>query len=261
MTYYLLLALFPFLIFVLGVFSYTPLTIDHVETMLSTLLPIGTVDLILTTVREVLLSDNKALFSFAMIGTIWSSTKGSKALTIGINRAYGVIETRPFWVTSGINLFVITSIPLFAMMSFLLIVMGELLLNQLTLWFSLSMDTLLILSALRYLAPTFILIIYFSLFYKVVPNLRLPFRIILIGAIFTTLGWLTISTLFSFYVNNFANYTRVYGSLGSIIALLLWMNISSMIILIGAEINILVRGNKNQRFKKDLTIQEKIIES
>ena len=133
MTYYLLLALFPFLIFVLGVFSYTPLTIDHVETMLSTLLPIGTVDLILTTVREVLLSDNKALFSFAMIGTIWSSTKGSKALTIGINRAYGVIETRPFWVTSGINLFVITSIPLFAMMSFLLIVMGELLLNQLTL--------------------------------------------------------------------------------------------------------------------------------
>lgn len=242
MTYYLLLALFPFLIFLLGIFSYTPLSIDDVSEGISSILPQQTVDLILGTVQEVLNNNNAALFSFAMIATIWSTTKGAKALITGVNRAYGVTETRPFLLTTGINLFVVISIPFFAMMSFFLIVMGKLLLEQLTVWFNLPMYVQSIISVLRYAVPTFMLIIFFTLFYKFVPNLRLSFRKILVGAIFTTVGWITTSLLFSMYINNFANYTRVYGSLGSIIVLLLWINMSSMIILIGAEINMLFKN-------------------
>jgi membrane protein len=95
------------------------------------------------------------------------------------------------------------------------------------------------------------LIFYFALFYKFVPNLHLSFRKSFVGAIFTTFGWIATSMLFSFYINNFANYTRVYGSLGSIIALLLWINMSSMIILIGAEINMLAKGNNKGSYPKE----------
>lgn len=240
MTYYLLLALFPFLIFLLGVLSYTPLSISDVTVALTTVMPTDTVDMVLGIVQEILDDENTALFSIAMIGTIWSTTKGAKALIKGVNRAYGVKETRSFLVTRAMGVFVIVGIALFALMSFLLIVLGELLLRQFTVWFDLPVSIQSLISILRFVVPLLMLICYFTLFYLFVPNLRLSFRKVLVGATFTTIGWIALSTLFSYYVSNFANYTRVYGSLGSIIALLLWINLSSMIILIGAEINMLV---------------------
>ncbi len=250
MTYYILLAFFPFLIFCLSVFSYTGLTINNVSEVLSSILPMQTVDLILVTVDEVLNNNNSILFYFAMIGTIGSWILGANALITGVNRAYGVMENRSFLVKSLITLFVIISIPLFAMMSFLLIAVGKLLLNQFTVWFNLPIIFQSIISVLRYAVPTFMLISYFTLFYKFVPNLRLTFRKIFVGAMFTTFGWIATSMLFSLFINNFANYTLVYGSLGSIIALLLWINMSSIIILIGAEINFLVKGDNKAGFSK-----------
>lgn len=244
MTYYLLLALFPFLIFVLGIFSYTALTIDYVSEVLLTILPKETVDLILNTVGEVLSNSNSTLFSFAILGAIWSMKMGASSLIIGVNRAYGVKESRSFIVKLLIDIFVIISIPLFAIISFLLIAVGKLLIDQFDIWFNLPMEFLSTISVLRYLVPTFMLLFYFTLFYRFVPNLRLSFRRIFVGALFTTFGWIGTSMLFSLYINNFANYTLLYGSLGSIVALLLWINLSSMIILIGAEINFLVDDDK-----------------
>lgn len=241
MTYFLLLALFPFLIFVIGIFSYTTsLTIENVSEVLITILPMETVDLILNTVGEVLNNSNSTLFSFAIIGAIWSMKMGATSLITGVNRAYGVKENRSFIVKLLIDIFVIISIPLFAIISFLLIAMGKLLIDQLNIWFNLPMDFLSTIAVLRYLVPTLMLLFYFTLFYRFVPNLHLSFRRIFAGAMFTTFGWIGISILFSLYINNFANYTLIYGSLGSIVALLLWINITSMIILVGAEINFLI---------------------
>ncbi len=240
MTYYLLLALFPFLIFVLGIFSYTSLTIESISELLAAILPLETVDLILDTVEEVLNNSNSTLYSFAIIGAIWSMKMGATSLITGVNRAYGVKENRSFIVKGLIDIFVIISIPLFAIISFLLVGMGRLIIDQFDIWFDFPMDFLSTLATLRYLIPALMLLVYFTLFYRFVPNLHLSFRRIFAGALFTTFGWIGTSMLFSLYINNFANYTLVYGSLGSIVALLLWINLTSMIILIGAEINFLV---------------------
>ena len=244
MTYYLLLAFFPFLIFLLGIFSYTPLTIDHVSMALSSILPEQTVRLILVTVNQVLNNSNFTLYSIAILGAIWSMKIGAKSLITGVNRAYGVTENRHFLIKGLIHLFVIVSIPLFAIISFLLIAMGRLLLDQFTVWFDLSINFRSTISFLRYAVPTLMLLVYFTLFYRFVPNVRLSFKKIIAGAIFTTFGWIGTSMLFSLYINNFVNFTLIYGSLGSIIALLLWLNLTCMIILIGAEINFLVDDDK-----------------
>ncbi len=240
MTYYLLFALFPFLIFVLGIFSYTSLSIENVSEVLAAILPKETVELILGTVGEVLNNSNFTLYSFAIIGAVWSMKMGATSLITGVNRAYGVKENRSFLVKLLIDIFVIISIPLFAVISFLIVGMGSLLINQFDIWFDLPMDLLSTLATLRYLIPAMMLLVYFTLFYRFVPNLRLSFRRIFVGALFTTFGWIVTSMLFSAYINNFANYTLIYGSLGSIVALLLWINLTCMIILIGAEINFLI---------------------
>ena len=250
MAYYVFLALFPFLIFLFGLFSYIPRFIESIEESLALVLPAQIVSLISEIVSEVLNDTSTALFSFAMLATIWSTTQGAKSLITGVNRAYGVIETRPFLAKLGNVLFVIIGIPFFAMMNFFLIVVGELLLGRFTSYFNLPNQVYLGIDILRYVVLIVLLIIYFALFYKLIPNLHRPFRKGLIGALFTTFGWILVSLLFSYYVNNFANYTPIYGSLGSIIVLLLWINLSSIIILIGAEINMLVGRGENGDFNK-----------
>jgi membrane protein len=92
-------------------------------------------------------------------------------------------------------------------------------------------------SFLRYGIPLTLMLITFFLIYKYVPNKRLQFSNIIVGTIFTTVGWVTASLLFSFYVNSFANYEKVYGSLGGVFALIIWLYISALIILLGGELN------------------------
>ena len=77
----------------------------------------------------------------------------------------------------------------------------------------------------------------FSLIYKYLPNKRLKPKNIRVGAIFATIGWVLTSLVFSFYVNNFAHYEKVYGSLGGMVILIIWLYISTLVILIGGELN------------------------
>ncbi len=107
-------------------------------------------------------------------------------------------------------------------------------------------------SILRYCIPLTIMLITFSLIYQYVPNRRLKFNNVIVGTIFTTVGWVTTSLLFSFYVNSFANYEKVYGSLGGVIALISWLYISTLIILIGGELNSINFSFKNkEKIKKN----------
>mgnify|MGYP001565638376 FL=1 len=100
-------------------------------------------------------------------------------------------------------------------------------------------------SLLRYCIPFAMMFITFFLIYEYVPNSKLKFNNIMVGTIFTTVGWIVTSLLFSFYINNFANYEKVYGSLGGVIALIIWLYISTLIILIGGELNAISSYFKN----------------
>jgi membrane protein len=90
---------------------------------------------------------------------------------------------------------------------------------------------------LKYAIPLLAMIGVFTFLYWMTPNRKLSFREVIPGAIFTTAGWIVTSLLFQFYINNFGNYTKTYGSLGGVIALLIWLYISSNIIILGGEIN------------------------
>jgi membrane protein len=90
---------------------------------------------------------------------------------------------------------------------------------------------------IRLILPIILMVIFFILFYKYAPCRQLRIKNIISGALFTAIMWILISLLFSYYVKNFGNFTKLYGSVGSIIVLLLWLNMSSLIIYIGGEIN------------------------
>jgi membrane protein len=85
----------------------------------------------------------------------------------------------------------------------------------------------------------------FAGIYRYTPAKRISWQEVFPGAIVSTIGWLIVSLGFSFYVNNFSNYSRLYGSLGAVFVLMTWLYISSIILILGGEINSVIVIRKN----------------
>ena len=90
---------------------------------------------------------------------------------------------------------------------------------------------------LRFLILAGIIFLVLCMLYRMAPKGHLSFRCIFPGALLSTLSWLVISMLFSFYVDNIRNYSLIYGSLGAIMVLMLWLYFTSVLLLFGAEFN------------------------
>ena len=97
-----------------------------------------------------------------------------------------------------------------------------------------------IFSLIRVVLPLIIILILFTILYSVAPNVKTKLKSVLPGAIFTSVIWLLGSFAFGFYISNFGNYSKTYGSIAGIIILLIWLYLTSFIIIIGAEINAII---------------------
>ncbi|HEY4543479.1 MAG TPA: YihY/virulence factor BrkB family protein [Tissierellaceae bacterium] len=239
LAYFLVLSVFPFIMVFLNIISKTSFVDKDVIYSAIYYLPVEVQNLILGFVEEVVTSSSQGLLSFAIILAIWSASSGIRAVMRGINNAYGKKETRSFLSLAIISVLFTIAILVLLIIVFATLVFGELI-GQ-VIFKELGLDHLFasLWSKFRLVIPVFFMIFTFALLYKVSPSSKnkIKFKSTLPGAIFTTLGWIVISILFSYYVNNFANYTLTYGSLVGIIILLIWLYISSVIILIGGEIN------------------------
>ena len=252
-TYYLILAFFPFLLFLINMISFTPISNDILITNFNQFLPNETGILVKNVVVQTLQTKSKTLLFLGMIGSLWAASSGISAITKGLNKAYDIEENRNFIKLNSISLISTIGVSIMIIFSFVMIVFGK---PVGTYVFGLVGATAvfnIIWLFLRYFIPLALMFVTFSLIYGHVPNRRLKFNNIIVGTIFTTLGWIFTSVLFSFYVNNFANYEKVYGSLGGVIALISWLYISTLIILIGGELNAINSyfNNKEKNEKYD----------
>lgn len=236
-TYYLILAFFPFLIFLINLLSFTSIPSEVLTTSFNKLIPNEISLLVKNVVIQTLQNKSKTLLSIGMLGSLWATSQGVFAIMRGLNKAYDAEESRKFIKINIVAL--VSTIGLIAIMllSLIMIVFGEMIGSYA---FNLvgAVDLFDILwSFLRYCVPSALMFITFSLIYKYLPNKKLKPKNIRIGAIFATLGWVSTSLVFSFYVNNFGHYEKVYGSLGGMIILIIWLYISTLVILIGGELN------------------------
>lgn len=249
MTYYFILSFFPFLIFLLTLVGLTPLSEEEVWSNLEVLLPETTYDIVSDIIRQIIKERNDALLSFGMAATLWVSSKGLTAIIKGLNRAYDEEETRPWWKLRGISLLFTVAIAMILMIAFALLVFGHVLGRQLftALEYPDYFET--IWGVVKFIFPISSMLVVFMFLYRHAPDRRLSFRSVLPGSVFASIGWVGISLLFSYYVNHFNSYARTYGSIGGVIVLLVWLYLSSVIILVGGEINAMLTFNKEGRKK------------
>jgi len=237
-SFYLLFSLFPFLIFLIVLLTYMPMVNfqDSIQA-LAALMPANAYLILRDMVNQTIASRSVTLLSFGMLSALWSSASGITTLIQGMNRAYDQEETRRSWKVSAVSLYFTFELAIAIIFSLVLIVFDKVLGTQLFRFLGFSDVSLAIWSYLGYIITLITTILVFISLYQNTPNRRLGFREVIPGAVIASLGWVIISIAFSYYIDNFGNYSKVYGSLGGIIALLMWLYVSSIIILMGAEIN------------------------
>ncbi|WP_110113540.1 YihY/virulence factor BrkB family protein [Bacillus sp. CGMCC 1.16541] len=237
LAYYFLLSMFPFLIFLITLIGFLPLQVPDILQMIDEFAPEQTMSMIESNLTTVIGQQNGELLSIGLIATIWSASNGINAIVRAFNRAYQVEENRPFIVARGMSILLTFAMIFIIVVALLLPVFGQMIGLYLFSTLGLSETFLAIWSASRWIISSAILFIVFMALYYFAPNKHLLARNVAKGAAFATIGWMAVSLAFSYYVNNFSNYTATYGSLGGIIVLLIWLYLSGMIIVIGGEIN------------------------
>ncbi|KWX71437.1 YihY/virulence factor BrkB family protein [Paenibacillus jilunlii] len=247
LTYYLILSLFPFLIFIMTLIGYAHISVEDKIRDLEQIMPGEAISIIEEIVKDVAEGRSQALLSFGMLATLWAASKGINAIIKGLNRAYDIEESRVFWKIRGIAFLATLFIGLVVLLSILLLVLGTWLKTQVFLLIDLPYGFQKIWDLLQYAVPLFVMFAVFTLLYWIAPSRRLTLKEVMPGAMFATLGWIITSILFSVYVNQFSNFTETYGSLGGVMILLIWLYISSIIILAGGEINAILMKRSLKR--------------
>ncbi|SDT29031.1 membrane protein [Paenibacillaceae bacterium GAS479] len=241
LTYYLLLSFFPFLIFLVSLLGYLNLNGDELINEFILMLPEDGGNTVRTILSEVSVGSSGTLLSIGMIGTIWAASNGINAVIKGINKAYDEEENRPFWKVRGISLLATIVLAIVIILVVVLLIFGRVIGEYMFQKLDYPAGFEPIWTVVSFLLPLAAMILVFTLLYWITPNRKLNFRDVLPGACFATIGWIVTSILFSFYVSQFGNYTKTYGSLGGVIVLLVWLYLSSIIIVLGGEINAALR--------------------
>ena len=253
LTYYLILSVFPFLIFFLSILKFTPLADAGVLERLLAVLPGDTQKILYDIISEIMNKGNFALLSFGAIGALWSSSNGIMSVIKAVNRAFDLEESRPFWKLRGLSIIFTISLYVVLIIAFSILIFGEVFFNLI--FVSYTWPSYVIWKILKILLPLLFMGIMLSFLYKFSPSIKdginVKFSETIPGSIFASLGIIIFSAIFSFYVNNFGNYSKSYGSIGGLIVLLIWLYSISIVIVLGAEVNATLISMKKESISEN----------
>lgn len=244
LAYFFLLSLFPFLLFLVTLLGYLPIDNHSVIDILGTYLPSEVVEMIDSNLNFLINNRSGGLLSVGIIGTIWSASNGINAITKSFNRAYGVDVSRSYIVSRIISIGLTLGMIVVIVVALLLPVFGRLIGEYFFAIFNLSEDFLKSWNVFRWVISSTIFFIVFFFLYMLAPHAKVKVRHAVWGTLFTTISWQIVSLGFSFYVNTLGNYSTTYGSLGTVIVLMIWFYLSGIIINTGGVIIAFVRDRE-----------------
>jgi membrane protein len=239
LAFYSMLALFPAAIFGLSLMPYLPLPNlqQAIFDLLGELLPHEAAELFNTTVQRIISQRHTGLLSFGLLFAIWSASSGIVAVMEQLDVVHRAQRCRNALRARGVA--VLLLFPLFALivLTFGLVICGA----ELQKWLASHVGTHPLLlgsfAGLRFVIIAFALLAAFAFMYRIGPSAGRPFRLFSPGTIFATLGVAVASLGFKLYVERFGSYDAIYGSLGAVIVLLLWLFVTGWVFLLGAAID------------------------
>ena len=238
MTYYLLFAMFPFFIFVtslLGLLHLPTLTLDG---QITRFLPEDVVVFLNLAIEHITKSSNNALLTFGLVFSVWFPLRAVSNFMEAINDIYGEEKSGSHSIRTAI-LTALTIVLIPAML--LLLLLGERVLGFVGEYIPISAEFITGWSRMRFVPMAAALLFMLSAVYFFSPSKIQKVRYILPGAVLSMGVWMLFSLIFSYYVDHMGRYSIIYGSIGVIIALLVWMDWSMIAMLMGAVFNVALK--------------------
>lgn len=239
LTYRFLLALFPFLIFLLTLLD--ALRLENFFTWMldqaRTALAADAYSQFSQIIDQIRAGAGGGLLSFGLIAALWAAAAGVRSTMHALNVAYDVKEERSLWKKYLMSVIFTVGLAAMIIAAVALMLLGPQSAEWLAGQIGLGEVVVTLWNWLRIPAAILLMMLAVALIYYFFPNVDQPFKIVSPGSVFAVLAWLVATVGFSIYVSNFGNYNATYGSLGGVIALMFYFFISAATLLLGAEVN------------------------
>jgi membrane protein len=249
LAFFFLLAIFPAAIFVLSLLP--SISIPHLQQSILDLvhqvLPEQSAKLLEENVQQLSSERTHGLLTFGLIFTIWSASAGVYATIEQLNRVYGVKDRRGFWKAHGIAILLMMVCVLLAIASLSLAIVGGVVQSWLASIVGRIPALLIFFATLRWFILAVALLVALAVIYRFGPDANVGFRLISPGNLVAATLIVLASVVFRVYVSRFGNYGATYGNLAAVVVLILWMYLFGIALLVGGEINAILRPDKPRR--------------
>ncbi len=237
LTYYLLFAIFPLLIFVSTLLGVLELDIASITAVLAPILPSDVVDIIRTYLEYVAANQSRQLLWFSLVFSIWFPMRSTGCLMHSLRKAFG--RSAPENILLGqLRTLLFTIWMIFVIgLTLALVVVGRRALYFLSGFLPLSETFISVWGYLRFIILGLVMAISLGILYQLALGQRRPLREVLPGVGSSLAAWLLLSMAFSYYVENVARYAQLYGSIATIVVVLLWLYMSGQVLILGAELS------------------------
>ena len=240
-AFFIMLSVFPFISLLLNLVKYTPITKDFIFDNINTFIPEVLHPLTNAIVEELYANTSGTAISLTVILALWSAGKGVLSIIYGLDSVYEIDEKRNYFVVRVISAFYTLLFIVAIIVCLGLMVFGNTIYDMIKEPFPFIYDLLGIFISRKELLTFLVLILFFLIVYKVIPQKNYSMLALLPGACFSSIGWVGFSFFFSLYIKYSDNYSYTYGSLATIIISMMWIYICMYILFIGAEINFYFR--------------------
>ncbi|MDN5215472.1 YihY/virulence factor BrkB family protein [Fulvivirgaceae bacterium BMA12] len=239
------LSIFPAVIFLFTLIPFVHQWIPDVSTenimeFIGNMMPPSMYDVISSTVEDIISKQRGGLLTFGALFSLVLSTSGMLALMKAFNACYKTVEKRGFFKTRLIATGLTMMLAFVLILAIILLIVGNFVVNLINSelsWLDLDAYVVNLLLILRFVVIFIVFFLAISFIYYFGPAVHYNWRFFSIGSFLATLLCLGISYTFSFYVTNFGTYNKLYGSIGVLIALMIWQLILSVVLLVGYELN------------------------
>ncbi len=234
----LTLSIFPFLLFLLALLPFLPINQAQIMEFLADAIPKGIYSFIDTTISDILINKRQNLLSLSIIFAVYAASNGMASLITSFNSSFKYAEKRSF-LRLRLDALLLTSVlSLVVLFATAFLIIGEFVLKWLLAEGILNQDIVYyLILLLKYLVVFVVFFIAISFIYYVVPSSKSKWRFFSFGAMVASVLVILVTNIFSYYLDNFATYNKLYGSIGTVIALMMWIYLLSLILLFGLELN------------------------
>lgn len=253
-AFFLIMSIVPFLSILLTLIKYLPISQTMLLDTVINVTPVPFEPLVTTILEELFAKSNGAILSVSVLVAIWSAAKGVLAIVRGLQAVYHVNESRNYFVLRFISAIYTVIFVTAIILTLLLLVFSNQIYYALKADFPTAADFISIFIKQKFLLALCLLTLFFLVVYKLVRRSNNSFISLIPGAVIAALSWIVFSYAFSVYIDKFSDFSYTYGSLTTIVLLMLWVYFCMYLLFIGAEINsyfeVFIENSKHKFLKK-----------